>query len=346
MPRARRAAGGPPPEGPLQLRPWAKVCAAAVGSVVTAALLTPVDALRIRLQVARALDHAPQADCPFVVRTCDGFGGFLDAHGADMRPCDCRTAGHLLESRSAVQAMRVLIREEGWRTLYTALPITFVVTVPSVIIYYAGYEELRLRLLKRRLTPDQATMLSAATVRLISTSLVSPLEMVRTQTQALGRHQRTWTWYAGLSRVCRQHGVASLWRGLAPTLWRDVPFSVLYWSTYERTKAALVAPQDPPVPLAASFFSGACAGTLASLLTHPFDVAKTRIQTSFVRHSHLRPPADTTWGVLRHIYQAEGAAGWMAGWQPRVGRVAPACAIMITTYEAAKWALQRLTAPS
>jgi len=32
---------------------------------------TPVDALRIRLQVARALDHAPQADCPFVVRTCD-----------------------------------------------------------------------------------------------------------------------------------------------------------------------------------------------------------------------------------------------------------------------------------
>jgi len=44
-------------------------------------------------------------------------------------------------------------------------------------------------------------MLSAATVRLISTSLVSPLEMVRTQTQALGRHQRTWTWYAGLSRA-------------------------------------------------------------------------------------------------------------------------------------------------
>lgn len=29
--------------------------------------------------------------------------------------------------------------------------------VPSVIIYYAGYEELRLRLLKRRLTPDQVS---------------------------------------------------------------------------------------------------------------------------------------------------------------------------------------------
>ena len=35
-------------------------------------------------------------------------------------------------------------------------------------------------------------------------------------------------------------GPLALWKGLGPTLWRDVPFSAVYWAGYENTKAALV----------------------------------------------------------------------------------------------------------
>lgn len=72
--------------------------------------------------------------------------------------------------------------------------------------------------------------------------------------------------------------------------------------------------------------------------THPFDVAKTRIQTAMVRGAADPPGAHSgTWGVLRHLYVAEGLAGLFVGWQPRLVRVAPACALMITSYEATKW---------
>lgn len=34
-------------------------------------------------------------------------------------------------------------------------------------------------------------------------------------------------------------GSKALWRGLPPTLWRDVPFSAIYWMSYEECKQAL-----------------------------------------------------------------------------------------------------------
>ena len=48
------------------------------------------------------------------------------------------------------------------------------------------------------------------------------------------------------------------------------------------------------VSLPASFLSGAFAGTLATLLTHPFDVAKTRIQV-------VRLPGDGGYSLLSVI---------------------------------------------
>jgi solute carrier family 25 protein 39/40 len=101
--------------------------------------------------------------------------------------------------------------------------------------------------------------------------------------------------------LSRSNGVLSLYSGLAPTLWRDVPFSAIYWLCLERIRDALSSSHEntrflgkwggyyykielqlediPPIVDAAhSFVSGAIAGSIAAAFTTPFDVVKTRRQ--------------------------------------------------------------------
>lgn len=40
-----------------------------------------------------------------------------------------------------------------------------------------------------------------------------------------------------LRTLIQQSGIAGLWKGVFPTLLRDVPFSAIYWMNYESLKA-------------------------------------------------------------------------------------------------------------
>lgn len=68
-------------------------------------------------------------------------------------------------------------------------------------------------------------------------------------------------------------GVRSLWRGLGPTLWRDIPFSAVYWMLYENTRTA-IAPHVPAPCVA--FASGAFSGMVGQGSREGFFRAKGR----------------------------------------------------------------------
>ncbi|CAG2109938.1 unnamed protein product [Medioppia subpectinata] len=131
------------------------------------------------------------------------------------------------------------------------------------------------------------------------------------------------------------------------TILRDAPFSSIYWLVYEKMKAGLNAPVEPPV--AVSFVCGATAGTVSGLVTHPFDVVKTHRQTELGQTGHTtvgakgsanRNPYKTS-DILAIIYREKGLRGLFAGIWPRVMRIAPGCAIMITTFECGKTYFRR-----
>ncbi|KAJ3216473.1 hypothetical protein HDU67_009428 [Dinochytrium kinnereticum] len=90
------------------------------------------------------------------------------------------------------------------------------------------------------------------------------------------------------------------------------------------------------------FAAGAAAGTpskLAAIVTTPFDVAKTLQQA--VRHDEPgsgKPPMKNFGmiGVMRSIVSTNGLVGLFRGLSPRIAKVAPSCAIMISTYEFGK----------
>lgn len=56
-----------------------------------------------------------------------------------------------------------------------------------------------------------------------ASTLISPLEMIRTKMQA--EKMGYFHVLRAVQIAVSQDGWRSLWRGLSPTLWRDVPFS-------------------------------------------------------------------------------------------------------------------------
>jgi solute carrier family 25 protein 39/40 len=75
--------------------------------------------------------------------------------------------------------------------------------------------------------------------------------------------------------------------------------------------------------------AGAVAGGLAGAITTPFDVLKTRAQLQTGRsHPLLRS--------LRSIGREEGLAALFRGWSARSAKAAPACAIVLSSYEMIK----------
>ena len=72
--------------------------------------------------------------------------------------------------------------------------------------------------------------------------------------------------------------------------------------------------------------SAGIAGSLAAIVTTPFDVVKTKLQTSTGPNAGLIQ-------TLMDIYRAGGPAALMTGAGARIGRTAGGYAIVISLYE-------------
>lgn len=78
---------------------------------------------------------------------------------------------------------------------------------------------------------------------------------------------------------------------------------------------------------------------VAATVTTPFDVIKTHRQIELgekLIYGKDSPPDSHVIQSLRQIYKQNGLQGIFAGLTPRLARVAPACAIMISTFEYGK----------
>lgn len=280
---------------------------------------------------------------------------------------------------STFDGLRKIARNEGARTLWRGLSPTLVMTIPANVIYFAGYDWLRhaqASPVRKTCSDTYAPLVAGSAARVLAAIAVSPIEMFRTRMQAnhsleassSGSHFRDT--FRGMGELVRDNGWVSLWRGLGLTLWRDVPFSAIYWWGYEAGRNVLTdererrrgreverrgagsgaarprsrsrSEENHTNTLVDSFIAGAASGAVAAFVTTPFDVGKTRQQV--LRHGAskvsaavaLRPEEQSIPRFLLHIYQEQGLSGLFRGWAARCLKVAPACAIMISSYEVGK----------
>uniref|UniRef100_A0A915KRG8 Solute carrier family 25 member 40 n=1 Tax=Romanomermis culicivorax TaxID=13658 RepID=A0A915KRG8_ROMCU len=290
--------------------------------------VTPLDVVKVRLQAQQQ---------PLTAGRCFIYCNGLMDHICTCEPLNLSAKNQMWYARPShftgtFDAFVKITRSEGIRSLWSGLPPTLVMAIPATAIYFTLYDNTMAYLRNNHDYKFWMPMLSGGCARTACVTIISPLEMIRTKLQSEKLA------YKDILKVVRiaskEHGFRALWTGLGATLLRDVPFSCLYWISYETVKNQLKRHlQESNFSL--SFVSGAIAGSIAAFITCPFDVVKTHRQIEIGESSPRNGYTNntSTWILMEKLYQKDGLKGLFAGLTPRIIKVAPACAIMIGTYE-------------
>nr|XP_045016446.1 solute carrier family 25 member 40 isoform X3 [Jaculus jaculus] len=237
-----------------------------------------------------------------------------------------------------------ILRNEGIKSLWSGLPPTLVMAVPATVVYFTCYEQLS-ALLRSKLGENETRIpiVAGIVARFGAVTMISPLELIRTKMQSKKFSYKELHLF--ISKKVSEDGWISLWKGWAPTVLRDVPFSAMYWYNYEFLKKWLCEKSGLYEPtFMINFTSGALSGSFAAVATLPFDVVKTQKQTQLWTHENHTisvPLHMSTWAIMKNIVAENGFSGLFTGLIPRVVKIAPACAIMISTYELGKTFFQK-----
>ena len=145
--------------------------------------------------------------------------------------------------------------------------------------------------------------------------------------------------YAGRSALgcalhtARHEGVAALWKGLSPALWRQASYGSLKYGLYTPIKSAIAGPGDrgANLPLPYKILSGGLSGTVAQAIANPTDLVKVRMMAEV---GTPRPEYRSFPGALRAIVRADGVRGLYRGLGPNVGRAAVLTAAELASYDA------------
>jgi hypothetical protein len=163
-----------------------------------------------------------------------------------------------VEGPKPLQVLKHIVKYEGIRGLWRGTSAGISHALPSVSIYLTCYEQMKIWLdrstnVRAEFIPSFAGGIS----RFCAVMITCPLEVARIRLMASGKRKFSGpdgksvikkspnpaTSFDILLQLVKVDGVRSLWKGLVPMLWRDVPFSSIYWGLAERIrKFLLVSP--------------------------------------------------------------------------------------------------------
>lgn len=327
-----------------------RMLSACTGSLLTSLVVTPFDVVRIRLQQQELL-------YPIGVATDCCRKVFWESRNSDF--CESTSCTHQINSSNRINGtfsgISKIAGEEGVRTLYRGLGLTLVMAIPANVVYFSGYEFMRDSSPLAQSYPILNPLICGSLARTLAGASIAPLELIKTRVQAVpsSSNKSSRDIFKMVINNCYQdfklNGPSSLFKGFGLTLWRDVPFSGIYWSTYEYLTHRLKSFEmfndeqhnEPSKLFMRSFLSGSLAGVMAAIFTNPFDVGKTRLQVSFEDTHNLgtlgkHVERENMFKFMMNIYKNEGLGALYVGLLPRCMKIAPACAIMISTYELSK----------
>eukprot|EP00980_Cylindrotheca_fusiformis_P010873 scaffold2470_cov114-Cylindrotheca_fusiformis.AAC.2 len=363
----------------------AKIVSGSVGSLLTATAVHPLEVVKVRTQAKTSKFPSNVALCP------QGCGTFVINNGLGdytvPKSSSCFGGTGQLKPLTSTKSVgtfgifRRILSNEGLGGLYAGLTptltmgvrlacsslsspilvccflLTVALQVPNTVLYFLSYDELSVLLLPYDKSASWTPAFAGAAARFVASLSTAPFELLRTiQASRASSDHPAPGMIAEFRSIVRNDGFLSLYKGLFPTLVRDVPFSAIYWLGIEKCRrrwASLDSDSGGVVSTqtqgARALFNGTVSGLVASACTTPLDVIKTRqqLQTNPVLTMESAAPGCDHSGyiayqqnrragalyLLLEILREEGVKGLWKGNVARMTKVAPACACMISSYE-------------
>lgn len=215
---------------------------------------------------------------------------------------------------SMLHTINKISRAEGIKGFYRGVLPAMIKTTVGSAIYFSILENLKAHLKQNKTyNPILINFFSAAISRTIQMIFVSPLTVIKTRFEVVGFNEYS-NIQDGIRKIKRKEGFSGYFKGLSTTLAKEVPYSAMFYSTYEFTKKKLFSVGIQNTQMNSTIASIITVAIL-TLITNPLEVIRARLQYSY----YSNDPNHNYKGVISGIYtisKTEGIKGLSAGILP------------------------------
>ncbi|KAI9808571.1 MAG: hypothetical protein M1825_003720 [Sarcosagium campestre] len=328
------------PRDPPVAKSWAHLVAGGIGGITSAALTSPLDVLKTRLQsdyyqsqilATRAARKTPPLSILSVPRSA------------------------LLHFRETFQILFSIHRVEGWRALFKGLGPNLTGVVPARALNFYTYGNGKRIISSYFNNGHEAAwvhLCAAACAGIVTGTVTNPIWLVKTRLQLDKSHAEKAGSQLGrryknsldcTRQVLRQEGIRGLYRGLTAS-YLGVSESTLQWVLYEQMKLVLARREarilasgrdrtalDQTVDWTGKIGAAGVAKFFAAIGTYPHEVARTRLRQAPLANGQMKYTGLAQ--CFKLMWKEEGMAGLYGGLTPHLLRVVPSAAIMFGMYE-------------
>lgn len=250
----------------------------------------------------------------------------------DLVKCRRQVNAHLYTSN--VQGWKLIIKSEGLGGIFGGVGATFIGYTFQGAGKYGLYEFFKYQyatLIGKENADKYKTSLylsASASAEFFADMALCPWEAIKVKTQT------TIPPYAsnvvdGWKKITAKEGVAGLYKGLAPLWFRQIPYTMVKFASFEKTVEAIYnylpkkkSEYTTLQQTGVSFLGGYIAGIFCAVVSHPADVMVSKINND-------RKPNEPIGAVTKRIYSQIGFAGLWNGLPVRI--------VMIGTLTGAQW---------
>ncbi|KAF8628153.1 hypothetical protein AX17_006023 [Amanita inopinata Kibby_2008] len=250
---------------------------------------------------------------------------------------------------SIMQTTKNIFLTDGMKGLWRGTAASLVRNVPGVALYLTSVTQLRALMAtspyfayvqkptqngsaSRRSSvlpalTSQGNLIAGATTRVAVGFILNPFSVLKARYES---NMYTYTSLGGAFGSIIRQGPSEILRGFVASSLRDAPYAGLFMVLYEAIKretSSISQPTDNRSSALLHGFSAAAAGAIATTVTHPFDVIKTKMQ---VRRENRYHGFNTT---IMTLWRQRGFTGYFDGMSLRMSRKVLSSAIGWAVYE-------------